>query len=289
MQNVWDVLENIVTNEYLVKGIGLAVTWIAVWILVRYLSRWIEAFDERIKGVDIDARELGTLDRLLDYAVIIVAVMISLSILGWTQALYSLLTAAGVIGIIVGFAVKDVAANFISGVFILIDQPFVVDDAISVSDYSGTVREISLRSTEITTWDGPVVSIPNSTMATTPVINYSVNPTRRVNVTFSIAYEEDVDNALDVVRTVIEVEERRDQDQEAAIYVSDVREYAIDITALFHVPRADWFAVVKDFRPRVLTEFRRRGVELAVPVRKNIYLGEVPQPVRKWREQNRGG
>jgi small conductance mechanosensitive channel len=281
MQNVWNVLENIVTNEYFVKGIGLAVTWIAAWILVRYLSRWIVAFDERIKRMDIDARELRTLDRLLDYAVIIVAVMISISILGWTQALYSLLTAAGVIGIIVGFAVKDVAANFISGVFILIDQPFVVGDSISISDFSGTVREISLRSTEITTWDGPVVSIPNSTMATTPVINYSVNPTRRVNVIFSIAYEEDVDNALDVVRTVIETEERRDQDQEATIYVSDLREYAIDVTALFHVPRADWFAVVKDFRPRVLAEFRRRGVELAVPVRKNIYLGEVPQPVRK--------
>jgi small conductance mechanosensitive channel len=225
---------------------------------------------------------LGTLDRLLDYGVIAVAVMISISILGWSQALYSLLTAAGVIGIIVGFAVKDVAANFISGVFILIDQPFVVGDDVSVSDYSGTVTEISLRSTGITTWDGPVVSIPNSTMAITPVINYSVNPTRRVNVTFSIAYEEDVDNALDVVRTVIGAEERRDQDQEATIYVSDVREYAIDITALFHVPRADWFAVLKGFRPRVLAEFRRRGVELAVPVRKNVYLGEVPQPVRKW-------
>jgi small conductance mechanosensitive channel len=282
MQNVWNVLENIVANEYVVRGIGLAVTWIATWILVRYLSRWIEAFDERIKGVDIDARELGTLDRLLDYAVIAVAVMISISILGWSQALYSLLTAAGVIGIIVGFAVKDVAANFISGVFILIDQPFVVGDDVSVSDYSGTVTEISLRSTGITTWDGPVVSIPNSTMAITPVINYSVNPTRRVNVTFSIAYEEDVDNALDVVRTVIGAEERRDQDQEATIYVSDVREYAIDITALFHVPRADWFAVLKGFRPKVLAEFRRRGVELAVPVRKNVYLGEVPQPVRKW-------
>ena len=279
MQNVRNVLENLSANEYVIRGIGLAVTWIAAWILVRYLSRWIQALDERIKGMDIDARELGTLDRLLDYAVIIVAAMISISILGWSQALYSLLTAAGVIGIIVGFAVKDVAANFISGVFILIDQPFVVGDDVSVSDYSGTVTEISLRSTGITTWDGPVVSIPNSTMATTPVINYSINPTRRVNVTFSIAYEEDVDNALDGVRTVIEVEERRDQNQEATIYVSDVREYAIDITALFHVPRADWFAVFQDFRPRVLAEFRRRGVELAVPVHKNVYLGQVPQPV----------
>jgi small conductance mechanosensitive channel len=281
MQDALNVLAGIVTHEYFGRGIGLAVTWIVAWILTRYLSKWIEAFDERVSKVEIDGRDLGTVDRLLDYVVIIVAVVISVSILGWTDGLYSLLTAAGVIGIIIGFAVKDVAANFISGVFILIDQPFVVGDAIGIGDYSGSVQELSLRSTEIATWDGPVVSIPNSTMATTPVINYSVNPTRRVDVTFSIAYEEDVDNALDAVRTVVEAEERRDQDKSAIIYVSDVREYAIDIRALFHVPNDDWFSVLTDIRPQILAEFRRRGVGLAIPVRKNVYLGELPRPPGK--------
>jgi len=268
---VWKVLGDVVAHEYFGKGIGIVVTWIAAWILIRYLSRWIEVFDERVKGVRIDRRDLSTLDRLLDYAVIIVALVISISILGWAEGLYGLLTAAGVVGIIVGFAAKDVAANFISGIFILIDQPFVIGDAIQIRDYSGSVQKISLRSTEIATWDGPVVSIPNSTMATTPVINYSVNPTRRVDVTFSIAYKEDVGNALDALRTVVEAEERRDQDEDVIVYVSDVREYAIDIRALFHVPNDDWFSVLMDIRPKVLAEFRRRNVELAVPLRKMVW------------------
>lgn len=267
---MWKVLGDVVAHEYFGKGIGIVVTWIAAWILIRYLSRWIEVFDERVKGVRIDRRDLSTLDRLLDYAVIIVALVISISILGWAEGLYGLLTAAGVVGIIVGFAAKDVAANFISGIFILIDQPFVVGDAIQIEDYSGSVQRISLRSTDIATWDGPVVSIPNSTMATTPVINYSVSPTRRINVTFSVAWGEDVDNALDAVRTVIETEDRRSQDRDIIVFVSDVREYAIDIIALFHVPRADWGAVNMDFRSKVLAEFRRRNVELAVPLRKMV-------------------
>jgi len=278
MQGLWNILRDVVTHELFGKGVGLVVTWVVAWVLIRYLSRWIRTFDERVQGVEIDSRDLGTLDRLLDYAVIILAVGVSISILGWTSGLYSLLTAAGVIGIVVGFAVKDVAANFISGIFILIDQPFVIGDAIEIKDYSGTVEKISLRSTEIATWDGPVVSIPNSTMATTPVINYSINPTRRINVTFSIAYGEDVENAMDAVRTVIEAETRRDQDKDITIYVSDVREYAVDVMALFHVPREDWFAVLQDFWPRVLQEFRRQGVELAVPVHKTVYLGQMPQP-----------
>jgi small conductance mechanosensitive channel len=276
MQELWLGLRDVLTQEYLGRGIGIVVTWISAWILVRYLSKWIETFDEHVKGLDIDSRDLGALDRLLDYAVIIIAVAISISLLGWTDGLYSLLTAAGVIGIIVGFAVKDVAANFISGVFILIDQPFVVGDAIEIKDYSGTVTQISLRSTEIATWDGPVVSIPNSAVATTPVINYSVNPTRRVDVTFSIAYEGDVDNALDAMQAVIEAEDRCIQDKGVNVYVSNVREYAIDVRALFHVSNDDWFSVLKDFRPKVLVEFRRRNVELAVPVRKTVYLSEMP-------------
>jgi len=277
---VGQVLRDIVTHESFARGIGIVVTWLVAWIMIRNLSKWIEAFDDRLKGVDIDSRDLGALDLLLDYAIGIVAVVITISLLGWTDGLYSLLTAAGVIGIVVGFAVKDVAANFISGVFILVDQPFVVGDAIEISDYSGTVTKISLRSTEIATWDGPVVSIPNNTMAITPVINYSVNPTRRVNVTFSIAYEEDVEDALDAVRAVIETEDRRKQGEGINVYVSDVREYTIEITALFHVPRDDWFSVLQDFRPKVLAEFRRRGVELAVPMRKNLYVGQLPPRMR---------
>ncbi len=274
---MWDTLNIIITHEYFIKTLGIVITWIVAWVLVRYLSRWIQAFDKYIEEVDIDTRELSTLDRLLDYAVVTVAAVLSAYILGLTEALYSLLTAAGVIGIMLGFAIKDVAANFISGIIILIDQSFVVGDSIEIGEYGGIVQKISLRSTDIATWDGPVVSIPNSTMATEAVINYSINPTRRIDVTFSIAYEEDINNALDAVRTIVEAEKRWLPDKGINVYVSDVREYAIDVRTLFHVPAADWFSVLMDFRLAVLGEFQRREVELAVPVRKTVYVGEIPR------------
>ena len=281
--DIGQLLQDIVTHEYFRKGFLILITWVVARILVRHLSKWLETLDEHVDGIEFDTRELRTLDRLLDYTVILVAAVVSVYILGWTDALYSLLTAAGVMGIIIGFAVQDVAANFISGIFILIDQPFGVGDAIDVKDYSGTVQKISLRSTEIATWGGPIVAIPNSTMATTPVINYSINPTRRVDVTFPIAYEEDIDNAMDALRTVIEAEERRIPDRDITVYVSDVRESVIDVRAMFHVLRADWFNVVKVLRPKVLLEFRKRNVELAVPVNRTIYLGEMPQLLSKGR------
>lgn len=280
MQDLWNTLGNVISHPYFIKAVSLLIIWVVTWILVRYLSKWIQAFDDRILETDIDTRELQTLDRLLDYVIILAAVAISVSILGLTAALYSMLTAAGVIGIIIGFAVKDVAANFISGVFILIDQSFAVGDAIEVGAFGGEVQKISLRSTEIATWDGPVVTIPNSTMATTPVVNYTVNPTRRVKLAFSIAYEEDIDKALQAIRDTIEGEERRVKDEGINVYVSDVREYAIDITAQFYAPNEDWFAISMDIRRQILAEFKRRNVSLAVPVRKTFYVGQAPEETR---------
>ena len=157
--------------EYGWRILGLVITWVIVWLLVRYLSRVLERLDKRIKGVDIDTRDMETLDKLLDYLVITIGILVTLAIVNLKDVLYSVLTAAGVVTIAIGFAVRDVAANFISGIFILLDQPFVRGDSVKIGDFSGTVQRISLRSTEIATFDGPVVSMPNSTVATTPIVN----------------------------------------------------------------------------------------------------------------------
>ncbi len=272
-------LTTILTSEWLRRGIAIAVTWVLVFILVRYLSKWIEKLDEHVREMDIDSREMKALDKLLDYVIIIVGILITISLLDLTSVLYSLLTAAGVATIVIGFAVKDVAANFISGIFLLIDQTFVVGDAVKVGNYSGQVQKIALRSTTIATWDGPVVTIPNSLLATEPVINYSANAERRVNLTISIASENDLQAAMTILRDLVEAEPRRVAEKEPTIYVSDVHDHAIDITVLFHTPSADWFAVSSDYRRAVAEAFKQNRVELAVPVYKCVSTTpHVPPP-----------
>ncbi|RLC73092.1 MAG: hypothetical protein DRI52_02460 [Chloroflexi bacterium] len=256
--------------------VAVAGVWVLVYVLVRYLDHWIVALDKQTEGIDIDSRELKTLDRLLDYALIAVGVIATLSILNLTSLLYSVMTAAGVIGIVIGFAVKDVAANFISGVFILLDRPFVVGDSIRVGEYSGRVQRVRLRSTEIATFEGPVVTMPNQILATTPVINYTVNAVRRAKITVSLLGDADLEQAVDAMRTVAEAEERRVKDRDVQVFISDVREYVIDLTLQCYFPNDVWFAAQSDLRRAVVEEFKRRGLELAVPVRKNLYPPPLP-------------
>jgi len=255
--------------EYGWRILGLIITWLVVWFLVRHLSRLLERLDQRIKGVDIDTREMETLDKLLDYLVIAIGILVSIAILGLTSVLYSMLTAAGVMTIVIGFAVRDVAANFISGIFILLDQPFVRGDVVQIGDFTGTVHHISLRSTEIVTFDGPVVSMPNSTVATTPVLNYSTNEERRVNLTVPISQETDLRAAIGTLRELAEGEERRVPEKDITLFVSDLSDGTIALTILFYTPADLWFAATTDMRRSIVEEFERRGLELAIPVYKS--------------------
>jgi small-conductance mechanosensitive channel len=269
-------IQSVLRLDFLYRAVAVLAVWVLVYILVRYLDRWVVALDKQIEEFDIDPRELKTLDSLMDYAMITVGIIATLSILQLTQLLYSVMTAAGVIGIVIGFAVKDVAANFISGIFILLDRPFVTGDAIKIGEYSGTVQRVSLRSTEIATFEGPVVTMPNQVLATTPVINYTVNAVRRADITISMPDDADLEQALNVMSAVGEAEERRMKDRDVQAFVSDVREYVIDLTLQCYFPNDVWFTAQNDLRRAVVEEFKRRGLEFAVPVRKNLYLSPLP-------------
>jgi small conductance mechanosensitive channel len=261
--------EALLKPEYGWRILGLVSTWVVVWFLVRYFSHVLERLDERVKGVDVDTRDMQTLDKLLDYLFIVIGILVTIAILNLTSVLYSVLTAAGVITIVIGFAAQDVAANFISGIFILLDQPFVRGDVVQIGDFTGTVQRISLRTTEIATFDGPVVTMPNSTVATTPIINYSINKERRVNLTVPISQETDLRAAIETLRELAEGEERRVSEKDITLYVSDVSDGVIALTIMFYTPTDLWFATTNDFRRSIVEEFERRGLELAMPVYKS--------------------
>ncbi|NOR84465.1 MAG: mechanosensitive ion channel [Ardenticatenales bacterium] len=259
------------------RTIALVLVWTAAWVLVRYFSQWIKAADEQIEGIDIGSRDLKTLDRLLDYVFIIVAAIISMAILEITPLLYSALTAAGVIGIIIGFAVKDVASNFISGILIMIDRPFVVGDTIMIKDYSGTVKRISLRSTELVTFDGPIVTIPNSAVATEPTTNYTLSRHRRVLFTVSVLCTTDLNLAIETIQSVLEAEERLLPEKPPSILIGEIRDSAVDIQVIAYTRKEDVFAAQSDLKREIVASFSRHGVDLAVPLRMNLSPVVPPQ------------
>ncbi len=135
------------------------------------------------------------LSRLVFYACLAVGIILALSIVGISPA--HLATSLGLLGVGLGFALKDVIENFLAGLILLAQRPFTVGDQISFGDYEGIVEDVRVRDTVLRLYDGRLVFSPNAQIFKGPVVNNTSSRRRRVDFEVHIKHEEDVPTALD--------------------------------------------------------------------------------------------
>ncbi len=147
---------------------------------------------------------LGHLFSTLVYATILaIGLFIMLGVLGMDKALTSLLAGIGVIGLALGFAFQNIAANFISGIILAFRKPFKIGDIIEVNDIMGTVTKINLRDTIIESFQGQKVYIPNNDFLQDAFYNFSALEKRRIDLVVGVSYADDLDKVEDVVLSTI--------------------------------------------------------------------------------------
>lgn len=141
---------------------------------------------------------------LIKILVLVLGFIIALDLLGLQKAVFSILAGAGVLGLALGFAFQDLAANFLAGLIMAFRHPFTVGHVIRTNDYMGEIIEMNLRNTFVETFDGQVVIIPNKEVFEKPLINYSRNGKRRIGIDVGVAYDTDLDHTTDIATKAIE-------------------------------------------------------------------------------------
>jgi len=190
--------------DNIVKGIPNLITALAIFIVSIYLARMLS----RIIGRVLKARSApegvtNLLVQLTYGSVVVVGVITALQRFFDVTAF---LAGLGILGFTVGFALQDVMKNFAAGVILLIQQPFHVNEAIGASGFDGVVLEVDLRATELKTWDGRIVNIPNADILASPIINYTRADRRRVELPVGVGYGTDTEMARKLVlETVLNV------------------------------------------------------------------------------------
>lgn len=164
---------------------------------------------QRILAKKIQSDEvLSLIKQITQWTVIIIGTIVALDQVDFNVT--GFIAGLGIAGFTIGFALQDIARNFISGLILLYRQPFTIGDLVEVASHSGTVKMINIRDTEIQTLDGDLVIIPNNKVFENPIINNSASRLRRRTVSIGLGYEEDVDRAMDIfleaIRTVDGVE-----------------------------------------------------------------------------------
>ncbi len=173
----------------------------------------------------------------------------------------------GAAGLAVGLALSGTLQNFAGGVMILFFKTFKVGDFIEAQGYLGTVKEIQIFVTLLTTGDNKTVIIPNGPLATGTLVNYSAQPTRRVDWTFGISYGDDVDKAYEVLKRLVSEDARILKDPEPFYAVSALADSSVNIVMRVWVNAADYWGVFFTMNEQVYKQFPAAGLSIPFPQR----------------------
>jgi small conductance mechanosensitive channel len=136
-------------------------------------------------------------------AILSIGLFIMLGVLGLDKALTSILAGIGVIGLALGFAFQDIAANFVSGIILAFNRPFKIGEIIEINDIMGQVTRTGLRDTAIATFQGQEVYIPNKDFLQHAFYNFSVLEKRRIDITVGVSYADDLDKVEDLILSTV--------------------------------------------------------------------------------------
>ncbi|GGF22116.1 mechanosensitive ion channel family protein [Echinicola rosea] len=158
-----------------------------------------EATRSRIRKRSSDPLMSKFLGNTVKICLSLLAIIYAMNIAGLGNITTFLLSSIGASAIIIGFAFKDIGENFISGIILAFNRPFNVNDTIEVGDLFGKIKSLEFRYTKLKTFDGKDVYIPNSDVLKKPVINYTEDGFFRWDFIVGIAYEDDVEQAKNVI------------------------------------------------------------------------------------------
>ena len=166
-------------------------------------------------------------------------------------------------------ALSGTAQNFAGGVMILLMKPYRVGDYISAQGQSGTVREIKLFSTVITTVDNQTIYIPNNSIATAIIDNYSTADLRRVDWTVGISYGDDVDAARQAILAMFSADARILREPEApasaVVWVGALADSSVNLTVRAWTRNADYWNVYFEYNERFYKELPAAGINFPFP------------------------
>ena len=212
----------------------------------------------------------GLITTMVYTAVIVVGAMTALGILNLTGVVTSLLAGVGIIGLALGFAFQDLAANFMAGILIAIRQPFEIDDVVETNDFVGTVEKVSLRSTSLRSFQGQIVLVPNKDIFGNPIVNYSVTGKRRVDLSCGVAYGDDLEKARDLAIRAVKSIEYLDSSKEVQLFYTEFGDSSINFDIRFWInfrKQVDYLRAQSDAIMKIKRSFDDNGITIPFPIR----------------------
>jgi small conductance mechanosensitive channel len=248
----------------------------AFWILARVLGAIASAALDRLRASSALLRAflVGGIRRV----VLLIGVLVAISALG--VDITPLAAAIGAAGLVVGLALQGTLSNFASGILILIYRPFDVGDVIQAGGVFGKVDALNLVSTRILTFDNQVNMVPNNTIWNNVITNATALPTRRVDLTFGIAYSDDMNRAQRIIEEAVAAHEKVLETPAPTIKVNSLGDNSVNFIVRPWSRTADYWDVYWDLTRTIKERFDAEGVNIPFPQRDLHLSGPIEVVMR---------
>ena len=244
------------------SGVSVVISAILVFlvcvVVIRIVMKAVERLLSRSKKLDSVIQ--GFLLTMIRVALWVVALIIVAGALGIPTA--SLVAVLSIAGLALSLSVQNILANLFSGITLLITKPFGAGDLVDVAGNNGLVKSVNLFYTVLDTLDNRVVSIPNSDVTGASIVNYSRNPLRRVDMTFSAAYDCSTEDVRDAILDAAKADPKILADPAPFIVIGQYKESSVEYIVRVWCSTADYWDVYFGMNERVRESFAAHGVRM---------------------------
>jgi len=247
-------------SEYGLKIIAALLIFIIGKWAVKKLTALTKTVMEKAK---VDKTLIEFAESLIYFVLLMVVVLASLNTLGINTT--SFIAIFGAAGLAIGLALQGSLANVGAAVLIIIFRPFKVGDFVEAGGATGTVEDVNLFSTIIAPLDNRTVIVPNASIVSGNIVNYSMKPQRRVDHVFGIGYDDDLRLAKETLMEIMTTDKRVLQDPAPFVAVSELGDNSVNFTTRAWVETADYWNVYFEMIEKVKLTFDEKGISFPYP------------------------
>ena len=239
---------------------------VVIFVVGKWLAGVLSRFLERLMNKAKVDKTLSSFVRNFSYLIMLIFVIISaIQKLGVETT--SIIAVLGATGLAVGLALQGSLANFAAGIMLILFKPFKVGDVVDVDGVVGTVEEIQMFNTIISSLDNKRVIFPNAKVTDDKIVNLSGVDKRRIDLVFGISYDDDIKTAKEALESVVGSDSRILKDPKPTIAVSELGDSSVNLVCRPWVKPTDYWGVYFDILEKGKLELEKRGITIPFPQR----------------------
>lgn len=250
--------------------IKAAITFVIGIIVLRILKKILNNAVSKSKKIDASIKSF--LRSLISIILYFALIAIVATVLGVEAS--SFIAILGAAGLAIGLALQGSLANFAGGVLLISFKPLRIDDMVEINGMFGVVHKIDILYTQLKTFDGRIISMPNGMVANTAIDNWTMTEMRRVNHHFQIPLEEDVDEVREIMLKALNAHDLVLEDPEPTVWLDSIDDYALNMYARAFTKNEDYYPTYWNNLEDIKKALDKNGIKVQVPKREITYKKE---------------